>query len=107
MDTIDELPQGVSWVYNEVELTGDVLDDEGNPRKEKLELWYRDPVEVVRELMGNPVFKDVMRYAPEHYYSDVSEGEGTHRIINEMWSADWWWEVQVSLGGVGNDPRQC
>lgn len=61
---------------------------------EDLELWRRDPAECIRELIGNPLFREVMVYAPERVYMDK---EGTERCIDEMWTADWWWETQVSL----------
>jgi Plavaka transposase len=60
---------------------------------EKLELWRRDPIECVSELMGNPMFKDVLKYAPEKAYLD--EEKYCH-VYDEMWSADWWWDTQVS-----------
>ena len=63
---------------------------------EKLELWHRDPIECVEELMGNPKFKDVLKYAPEKTFLDP-EGKNL-RIYDEMWSADWWWHTQVSNG---------
>ena len=92
MDTIDELPHGVDWTYRPVTLHGDLLNDAGEQRTEQLELWYREPVGIVRELMGNPMFRDVMRYSPEKIYRDE---EGKERIVNEMWTADWWWKMQV------------
>lgn len=95
MDTVDELPQGVDWTYRPINLNGDVLDDSGKPMTEQLELWYHDPVKVVRELMGNPMFRDVMRYAPERVFSDAA---GNEEVINEMWTAEWWWDIQVSDG---------
>lgn len=69
------------------------MDEDGKPLTEELELWWRDPVECIRELLGNPVFKEIMRYAPEHHYQDK---EGKVRITNEMWTADWWWKLQVN-----------
>lgn len=59
---------------------------------EELELWHRDPVDCIRELLGNPAFKDGMVFAPEQVYEDV---EGKSRVINEMHTADWWWKIQV------------
>lgn len=94
MDTIEALPRGVEWNYRPVTLHGDLTDDSGNARKEDLELWYRDPVEVVRELMGNPMFRHDMRYAPERVYQDSC---GEKEVVNEMWTAEWWWKMQVSL----------
>ncbi|KAJ6560916.1 hypothetical protein B0H10DRAFT_1966807 [Mycena sp. CBHHK59/15] len=77
-----------------VTLKGDLEDDDGKPIVETLELWYRDPVDCIRELMGNPVFRDVMQYAPQKLFEDVA---GKSEIINEMWTADWWWKLQKLL----------
>ena len=44
--------------------------------------------------MGNPAFKDYMSYIAEHVYLDKG---GTVQIFDEMWTADWWWNTQVSL----------
>jgi hypothetical protein len=62
-------------------------------RREQCEVWWRDPVECVAELIGNPAFRHAMRYAPEKLYEDVQE---TIEVVNEMWTASWWWEIQVS-----------
>ena len=61
--------------------------------EEDLELWRRDPVECVKELIGNPAFKEFMSYVPERVYVD---NKGQERIYDEMWTGDWWWETQVS-----------
>lgn len=62
--------------------------------EEYVEVWRRDPVECVRELLGNPAFKDYISYIAEHVYLDK---EGKVRVFDEMWTADWWWNTQVSL----------
>lgn len=71
---------------------GDLKDINGVALEESLELWYRDPVECVRELIGNPMFANLLAYAPAHAYRDK---EGSVRHIDEMWTADWWWKTQV------------
>jgi len=48
---------------------------------EKLELWRQDPVECVKELLGNPALKNHMKYAPERVYEDV---EGKNQVFDEM-----------------------
>ncbi|EIM82509.1 uncharacterized protein STEHIDRAFT_64969 [Stereum hirsutum FP-91666 SS1] len=60
---------------------------------EALELWKRNPVELVRELIGNPAFKESLRYAPERILEKL-KGKVSRRY-SEMWTADWWWETQV------------
>lgn len=62
--------------------------------KEKVELWLRDPVECVRDLMGKPTLRDAMSYRPVKVYT--SEKRHT-RIFDEMCTGDWWWDTQVSL----------
>ncbi|KAJ7751238.1 hypothetical protein DFH07DRAFT_745544 [Mycena maculata] len=98
-EKIDELPGGVKWECKEFNVKGDLPDLDKDPtgatmRKETVELWWRDPVECVRELMGNPMFRDVMRFAPEELYADE---KGEIRVINEMWTGDWWKEIQKRL----------
>lgn len=65
--------------------------------EENVEVWRRDVVECVEELIGNPAFKDYMSYVAEHVYLDK---EGKVRIFDEMWTADWWWNTQVSLPNI-------
>lgn len=62
-----------------IDVEGDIVAEDGTLRHEQLELWRRDPVECVRELMGNPAFRDVMSYVPERAYTDAS---GENRILN-------------------------
>ncbi|KAJ6559359.1 hypothetical protein DFH09DRAFT_921717 [Mycena vulgaris] len=94
LQTIDSLPIGAKWNIEHVPLVGDVLDDNGKFCTETAELWFRDPVECVKELIGNPAFKAVMDYAPKRLFVDA---EGTEEIINEMSSASWWWKMQTRL----------
>lgn len=106
-DKIDSLPGGVNdklsgsikWHCKTITTTGDIPDLEKDPtsktmKTETVELWFRDPVEYVAELIGNPMFKDAMRYAPEKLFTDEA---GTDEVVNEMWTAQWWWEIQVRL----------
>ena len=59
---------------------------------ERLELWRWDPVECMKELMGNPIFKDSLEYVPQKHFLDE---EGNNRVFDEMWTGDWWWNTQV------------
>ncbi|KAF9071487.1 hypothetical protein BDP27DRAFT_1361830 [Rhodocollybia butyracea] len=96
---IDELPKvRGGWTCRELEVVGNImqkgLDGEDVPMKEGLELWMRNPIDCVKELMEDPRFKDHMRYAPEKMFTS----EDTNiRAIDEMWTADWWWETQVCI----------
>ncbi|KAJ7051861.1 Zn-finger domain-containing protein [Mycena amicta] len=97
LQKVDQLPTGPEWTHETIDIVGDLVDDETKaPMVETVELWKRDPVECVRELIGNPAFKDRLVYMPERVYSDKS-GSDESRVIDEMWSADWWWEAQKRI----------
>jgi hypothetical protein len=98
LDRIDDLPEGVQWECEDLEITRDEPDLEADPSgetmcKERLEFWYCDPVECVRELIGKPTFDGYLKYAPERHFADAA---GEVEVINEMWTARWWWKIQVS-----------
>ncbi|KAH9933838.1 uncharacterized protein B0H18DRAFT_819413, partial [Fomitopsis serialis] len=78
---VDSLPGGVDWQCELVELTGDIKDLDGQTMTEKLELWFRNPLECIRELIGNPAFRDAIRYAPEQHFVDK---DGKSRVVSEM-----------------------
>lgn len=59
---------------------------------EKLECWRRNPVDVVTELISRPEFAKTMHYAPERVYRD---SDCNNRVYDEMWTGDWWWDIQV------------
>lgn len=94
LQKIDALPHGPEWICEQWELVGDKKDEDGNACTEEIELWRRDPVACVAELLGNPVFRDFVRFAPEQLFADE---DGEDRMIDESWTADWWWDVQVTL----------
>nr|VWO96661.1 Polyribonucleotide nucleotidyltransferase (EC (Polynucleotide phosphorylase) (PNPase) [Ganoderma boninense] len=91
MKKIDQLPTGASWVYDILTVTGNRTGSDGERLTEDLELWRRDPVELTKELIGNPAFKEFLAYAP------VRVRRGGVRFYGEMNTADWWWNIQGRL----------
>ncbi|KAJ7186339.1 hypothetical protein GGX14DRAFT_309528, partial [Mycena pura] len=65
---VDQLETGPGWKCERITVEGDCLDEEGEVMTEELDLWKRDPVECVQELIGNPAFKDHIAYVPERVY---------------------------------------
>ncbi|KAL1660996.1 hypothetical protein GGF50DRAFT_129833 [Schizophyllum commune] len=94
--TIDQLPQGPEWKLETITLTGDQADEDGSLQTEDLELWYRDPVECIRELMGNPLFRDALCYEPGREFEQRPHGL-EEESVNEMWTGAWWWKIQERL----------
>ena len=93
---IDELPtQAAKWSCDIIMSPGNQFTDEGQRvPPERLELWRRDPVECIKELMGNPIFEKSLEYAPQKHYMDK---DGNNRVFDEMCTGDWWWDTQVNL----------
>jgi hypothetical protein len=88
------LPEGPNWTCRPFKLTGDEVDADGEAKTEIVEMWFRDPVDCVRELLGNPAFKKLC-YEPYRIFKTFVDKEYRDREFNEMWTADWWWEIQV------------
>ncbi|KAI0764847.1 hypothetical protein C8Q74DRAFT_1370751 [Fomes fomentarius] len=91
---LDQLPAGPEWTCDEWDIIGEVLNENGDKKTKPVELWCRNPVECIRELLGNPKFKEHLHYAPKKLFWDAN---GTDHIYSEMWTGDWWWDTQGVL----------
>ncbi|KAG1850657.1 hypothetical protein F4604DRAFT_1592754 [Suillus subluteus] len=94
MKAIDQLPRGTEWQLKRITVQGNKLTNNGQCETEDLELWLQDPVDCICELMANPEFDRMVSYAPERVFADM---EGKTRRYDEMWTGDWWWEMQGRL----------
>ncbi|KAF8893149.1 hypothetical protein BD779DRAFT_1468164 [Infundibulicybe gibba] len=91
---VDALPTGPDWECKIVKTTGDRQGEDGKMMEEEMELWFRNPIDCVKELIGNPTFKDHISYTPERVFTS---NNGDNRVLDEMWMADWWWDTQNKL----------
>ena len=98
LDKIDALPDVPRWTCVVFEIVGDRVDvrDASGERKltEEVELWRKDPVECIKELIGNPAFEKHMRFKPEQVFSDA---ECKNKKFDNMWTCEWWWDLQVRI----------
>ncbi|KAG1751472.1 uncharacterized protein EDB91DRAFT_1234842 [Suillus paluster] len=94
MKAIDQLPCGMEWQLKRISVEGNKLTNDQQCKTEELELWLQDPVDCIHELMANPEFNHMVSYVPERVFSDT---EGKTRQFDEMWTGDWWWEMQGRL----------
>ncbi|KAJ7318309.1 hypothetical protein DFH08DRAFT_1036468 [Mycena albidolilacea] len=60
-------------------------------------MWYRNPIECVKELLGNPSFAGKQGYKPIRVYKRFKDGQYSNQEFTEMWTADWWWAIQELL----------
>lgn len=65
--------------------------------EEELDLWRCNPLKCIQELIGNPSFKDQIKYEPCQFFTDEA---CTNWLIDEAWTADWWRKTQVSTSYV-------
>lgn len=93
LKAIDKLPRATEWELKKINVVGNRTANDGQRETEDLELWLRNPVDCIRELMSNPEFDQGVSYVPERVFADE---EGKTRVFDEMWTGDWWWEMQVS-----------
>lgn len=93
MKAVDKLPRSSEWKLKALTVEGDLLRPDGQRQTEEVELWLRDPVECIRELMADPTFRDDVCFEPQQAFDDQ---EGRTRRYDKMWTGEWWWEMQVS-----------
>jgi hypothetical protein len=96
LQKIDTLPSGPEWTCETLEVVGDIVDESGAPKAETVELWRQNPVECVQELIGNPEFKEYMKYAPYRLYES---DDSTNQCWDKMATGSWWWDIQVRFKG--------
>lgn len=61
---------------------------------EAFDVYFRDIIECITALFGDPNFADFLVFAPERHYADEDE---TVRLYHEMNTGKWWWNTQVGV----------
>jgi hypothetical protein len=89
---INALPSGPEWICELFQVEGDIVDEDAACQTGTVELWHQNPVECVQELIGNPMFKQHMKYAPYRLYMNK---DSTDQCWDEMATGSWWWGIQV------------
>ncbi|KAJ7020881.1 hypothetical protein C8F04DRAFT_1295696 [Mycena alexandri] len=83
---IDEIPDRAVWKSK-------LLSFPDRP-DEKYTIRYRDPLDAIRSLLGNPAHAKNIVYAPKRIFSSRMKD---NRVYNEMWTGKWWSAVQAEL----------
>jgi hypothetical protein len=84
---LDKLPSaGPRWRHIQRTITGTIKDAKGEKfLKEEIEIWVRDIIEVMQELIGNVAYGNKLVFVPQRVE------------INGDPTADWWMKIQVSF----------
>jgi hypothetical protein len=92
-NVIDSTPLGdVAWQSYSLQHNGtQPTCDVPSWMQAEYEVWFRDPKEIVKNMLSNPDFKSDFDYAPVQEYS----ADGIHRFRDFM-SGIWAWQQAVS-----------
>ncbi|OAX31653.1 hypothetical protein K503DRAFT_727701 [Rhizopogon vinicolor AM-OR11-026] len=82
-----ELP----WESFRLEYAGDRSEGEAPWMNKEYDVFYRDPREVVRNMLGNPDFKDELDFTPYREWEERPDGSHNRRWRDFM-SGDWAWD---------------
>ena len=83
---MEMLPHIPEWKSKKIVLTG-------HPTSEPIHLFYRDALDCVKYLFGNPLFADHTDFHPVRMYQDI---EQTIHVYSEWMTGDVAWEIQVN-----------
>ncbi|KAG1844739.1 hypothetical protein C8R48DRAFT_617813 [Suillus tomentosus] len=61
---------------------------------EAFDVYFRDILQCVKALFGDPELAPHLVFAPERHYSNEDK---TQRIYHDMYTGDWWWHTQKRL----------
>ncbi|RPD62619.1 hypothetical protein L226DRAFT_458001 [Lentinus tigrinus ALCF2SS1-7] len=61
---------------------------------EAFEVFFRDILECIEALFGDPEFTPILQLVPERHYAD---GNRTIRVYFDMNTGKWWWATQKEL----------
>ncbi|KAG2135326.1 hypothetical protein DEU56DRAFT_738053 [Suillus clintonianus] len=88
--TIDSSPLGdVPWQSFSVKYCGDIPDVDVPPwMNGSYDVWFRDPREVIRNMLANPMYADEVDYQPYREYASATD----ERQWKDFMSADWAWD---------------
>ena len=64
------------------------------PWDTKAKFWYRNPLAVLQEIFENKNLQHKCQWGPVKEYN--ADGE---RVYSDMYTSDWWWEIQVKQEG--------
>src|SRR5262249_46304202 len=78
-----QMKGGLPWKEYEVEIPN---------IKQNSQLWLHDPINVIQRLISTPEWADKIDYCP---IQEWQSPERKTRIYSEMWTGDWWWDMQV------------
>jgi hypothetical protein len=89
---IDHITYDLPWTEDIIEVPVKMARDKNRQSYRELKFYYRNSLDCVKALFGEPTMKEHMDYRPKRVFDAES-----HRIYTEMSTGNWWWRVQEQL----------
>ena len=51
------------------------------------------------------LFLNIIIIIQHLFFNHITDNAGKERVYDEMWTADWWWDTQVSNGLAGKKEK--
>jgi hypothetical protein len=96
-DVIDATQAGdIPWEAFRIKYNG-ITCAQNNPKwmSASYEVWFRSPLKVLENMIGNPDFATEMDYAPRQDFD-----RGGKRLYLDLMSGNWAWEQAVSFHSI-------
>ncbi|KAG8779955.1 hypothetical protein FRC12_023654 [Ceratobasidium sp. 428] len=87
MQDVDKLPHGPSWTVQAYEIPGDL-------GTETAESWCQNAFKAVKTLLGDKLLGKHIQFKA---YRKYTSEDGTERIRDEIFTADWMWRTQDAI----------
>lgn len=84
---VESLPNVPDWKMKKINITG-------HATREPMFLFYRNALDCIKYLLGNPLFSDSIDFCPIRLYQD---DEQTIRVYTEWLTANAAWDMQVCI----------
>jgi hypothetical protein len=91
INTIDEIDYDLPWTSATLNVPP-ALKKENSGWNSPLTFHYRNALECIQSLFGQPSLLEHMEYGPKRIF----DGQG-NRIYTDLSSSNWWWETQEKL----------
>ncbi|KAG2346551.1 hypothetical protein BDR05DRAFT_878079 [Suillus weaverae] len=103
--SIESLSENIGFSFKNSRELNKIIDNElpGRPEfkceqiiiaDQAFDIYYRDIIECIKVLFGDPNFTQYLVFVPECHYADEDK---TVRLYHDMHTGKWWWNCQKKL----------
>ena len=100
-NVIDSIPYGnIAWQSFTLQYNGEQPIVNAQPWMDSAyDVWFRDPQEIVKNMLKNPDFKEEFDFVPYRKFDGNDD-----RVFGDFMSGDWPWQQAVCFQSVFDGP---